>query len=315
VGVAGLKDKRAVTTQTISIPVPPKENATFDQRCEALQLPGIEILQAKRHGNKLKTGHLAGNRFDLVVRNIAADELDRAMAMLRLVGREGLPNAYGAQRFGRDRDNAERALAWLQGKEQGPRDPKARRFLWSALQSAIFNDTLALRLENGTWNQALAGDLLQRTGATSCFLCTEVEAERERADRGEVSPTGPMPGVSMRWPEGEPGIWERALAEKRLGVDFDWDKTKALGEGARRPLRVPLTDLQLEVLPPGLPEDVREVGPGKNAAGGEGSALRVRFMLPRGCYATTVLSTAFRLEDMDRRSEASEDHEASKESG
>jgi tRNA pseudouridine13 synthase len=159
VGVAGMKDKIAVTTQTISLPIP-RSDPDFEARAAALDLPGITIHEARRHGNKLKTGHLVGNRFDIRVRGIARAELEGALAGLARIAREGLPNAYGAQRFGRAGDNADRARRWLTGKDAGPRDPRMKRLWWSSLQSAAFNAVLQARVEDGTWTRPLLGDLL-----------------------------------------------------------------------------------------------------------------------------------------------------------
>src|SRR5512136_1427415 len=57
IGYAGMKDARGVTRQTLSVPRTPPE------RLLALDLPGIKVISAKRHRNKLKLGHLYGNRF------------------------------------------------------------------------------------------------------------------------------------------------------------------------------------------------------------------------------------------------------------
>jgi tRNA pseudouridine13 synthase len=275
VGVPGLKDKVAITTQTISVPAP-RGDTSFDDRARALALDGITIHEAKRHGNKLRTGHLAANKFTLVVRDVDSERVDEAVLALKKVGREGAPNAFGAQRFGRAGDNAERAKAWLSGKEPAPRDPRARRFLWSALQSAIFNDVLRRRVEDGTWLTPLDGDLLQKHDSGGLFLCTDVQADCERASRGEVSPTGPIPGAKMREPAGAPLALESETIRAWLGESFDFAPTKVLGEGARRPLRVLVQDLDVAILE-------RE----------QRSSVRVYFVLPKGAYATTVIAAAF----------------------
>jgi tRNA pseudouridine13 synthase len=91
---AGLKDARAVTTQTISI-----FGATVEQ-VAAARVPGIELSDIHRHANGLRLGHLRGNRFDLVVRDAQPDTLPRARAVLEVLIRKGVPNYYGEQRFG-----------------------------------------------------------------------------------------------------------------------------------------------------------------------------------------------------------------------
>ncbi len=94
VGCAGLKDARAVTRQTLSLEhVPPA-------KLENLVLPGLKVLSVKRHRNKLKPGHLAGNRFEIRVRGVHADAAARTAAVLRVILARGLPNSFGPQRFG-----------------------------------------------------------------------------------------------------------------------------------------------------------------------------------------------------------------------
>ena len=274
VGVAGLKDKVGVTTQTISVPVG-RDPASLEERARALALDGITIHEARRHTNKLRTGHLAGNRFTVVVREIDETKVDQVVRALEEVGRLGAPNAFGAQRFGRGRDNAERARAWLRGEWSGPRDGRARRFLWSSLQSAIFNDVLARRIDDGTWATPLEGDLLQKEDSGGLFLCADVQADRERSARGEVSPTGPMVGLKMRSPAGAPLALEAEVTAAWLGESFDLARVRQLGEGARRPLRTLVRDLRVEV-----------------DAGEQRPSVRVYFVLPKGAYATTLLATA-----------------------
>jgi tRNA pseudouridine13 synthase len=293
VGIAGLKDKVGVTTQTISLPMPRGEEARrdFESRARGLALEGITVHDARAHANKLRTGHLAGNRFVVTVRDVDPARLDEAVATLERVGREGAPNAFGEQRFGKPggtggRDNAERARAWLRGDAPPPRDPRQRRFLWSALQSAVFNDVLRKRVEDGTWATPLEGDVLQKADSGGLFVCTDVQADRERAARGEVFPTGPMPGLKMRAPEGAPLALEQEVTRAWLGEDFDFAAVRALGEGARRPLRVVVRDLRVEVVSREQPVGVR-----------------VYFVLPKGAYATTVLSAAFAIEEPHRTGE------------
>ena len=273
VGVAGLKDKVGITTQTISIPMPPKD-ASFVERARALQLEGITIESATPHGNKLRTGHLAGNRFEIVIRDVSPDHFEEVRSAFARIAREGVPNAYGTQRFGREGDNAAVALHWLTGKSPPPRDARLRRLHWSSVQSAIFNEVLERRVAAGTWRTPLLGDRLKKTDTGGVFLCTNVQEDSARAERGEVCPTGPMVGVEMDKAEGEPGLLEAEVAAKTLGIGFDWAKTKALGEGARRPLVLSVRDLTV---------DCRE----------EDASCKVYFVLPKGAYATTVLANVF----------------------
>ena len=299
VGIAGMKDKVAVTTQWVSVPAPPK-SPDLEERAKALVIDNIKVLDAKRHTNKLKTGHLKGNRFELIVRDVPADAVAVVVAAMDRIGKEGVPNAFGTQRFGTDGDNAQKAREWLTGKVRAPGDPRLRRFHFSALQSAAFNALLDARIADGTWNQPMLGDLLKKEDTGGMFLCTDVQADKERADRGEVCPTGPIVGARMRWPEGEvKALEERLVAPFLEGVDLE--RARSLGEGTRRALRLHVSGCSVaqvmnnEGVPGGNENDNRE----------QLRSLRVQFVLPKGAYATTVLANAFDVIDGSRDGKAS----------
>lgn len=292
-GVAGLKDKVAITTQWISVL---GRDPTLEDRIRALAIDGVEILEVKRHGNKLRTGHLRGNRFEIVVRDVPADAAAGALAAFEHIAREGVPNAFGAQRFGKHGDNVERARAWLTGKERAPGDPRLRRLHFSALQAAIFNAVLDERVKDGSWVVPLDGDLLKKEDTGGLFVCADVQADRERAARGEVCPTGPILGDRMRQPEREALALEQRIAAPFIeGIDLK--RARSLGEGTRRALRLRVTDTFAELMN------------SAHESGEQGSALRVRFVLPKGAYATTVLSNVFEIVDGARESLRTEDDE------
>jgi tRNA pseudouridine13 synthase len=287
-GFAGMKDRRAVTTQTLSLQAPRGTPAAdVAARAQQLAIDGITVHDATPHPHKLKAGHLAGNRFAIVVRGIPEGSARDVTTALQRVGREGVPNAFGAQRFGSRGDNAERALAWLRGEESAPRDPRLLRLLWSSLQSAIFNAVLEQRVRDGTWLTALEGDLLKLRSSGGLFGCSDVQTDGPRAASGEVSPTGPIVGARMRWPEGRPAELERRTAAQILGGDFDFARTRSLGEGSRRALRLWVEDLRWET----VKVDAGEVSRKPSAC------VRVYFVLPKGSYATTVLAAAVALQE------------------
>ena len=94
IGYAGLKDAQAVTLQMLSI------DKVAAEAVQALDLPNITILEVNRHQNKLKTGHLLGNRFKIKVRDVTETALSQAEATLAELSRRGVPNFFDAQRFG-----------------------------------------------------------------------------------------------------------------------------------------------------------------------------------------------------------------------
>lgn len=107
IGYAGMKDAHGVTRQMLS--VEHVENA----RVEALALARIKVLSVSRHTNKLKLGHLAGNRFEIKIRDVGPECEPRAGAILEVLAKRGLPNYFGTQRFGARGDNAEIGRAAL----------------------------------------------------------------------------------------------------------------------------------------------------------------------------------------------------------
>ena len=297
VGVAGLKDRRGVTTQQISLFLPERQHPDLGP-ITGMAVEGVRVLSAKRHGNKLRTGHLLGNRFAITLRDVPRSAMRGIVAALELAGRVGVPNAYGRQRFGRDDDNDKRALAWLRGDEPGPRDAKRRRFMFSALQSRAFNEVLSARVSDGTFATPIDGDLLCVHRSGGIFTSENLEEERVRARALEICPTGPMPGAKMKEPAGQALALERAVTAKVFGEGFDFVRTAPLGEGTRRPLRMLVTELSIE----------QDAG----ADGEETGALRVYFVLPKGAYATTVLASAvdaFEPYDHESKPESAADDE------
>lgn len=288
VGVAGLKDRHAITTQTISVPFATDrdERALLD-----LELPGIELLRAVRHGHKLRTGHLRGNRFAITLRGLAADDLPGIATRLARIAARGVPNAFGPQRFGKDGDNPERALGWISGKERAPRDPRERRFLFSALQSLLFNQVLSQREAEGSFDAVLAGDIAQKHDSGGVFLVGDGDLDevQTRARAGLVSATGPMFGAKMRWPEARPLEMERAVLDASGLTDAALERCKPLGEGARRAMRLMVSELSWEASTSDAPSE---------------SHVVVRFELTRGGYATTLLERVCRLQDRTRMGHA-----------
>jgi len=94
VGYAGMKDANATTRQILSIEHVPTE------RIEKLEVPGIRVLWVRRHGNKLRLGHLRGNRFAIRLRDVDAGRLGEVRELLGVLAQRGVPNYFGEQRVG-----------------------------------------------------------------------------------------------------------------------------------------------------------------------------------------------------------------------
>jgi tRNA pseudouridine13 synthase len=277
-GTAGLKDRRAVTRQWVSLP-PPVTLEKVRALAAENSIPGLRILEVAPHPHKLRTGHLRGNRFTLVVRRALPGAADRARAILQaLAAAPGAPNWYGEQRFGREGDNAAAGLALVRKERRFDRDPRKNRLLVSALQSQLFNQWLERRVIDGLYRAVLPGELLRKV-AGGVFASTEPDVDQARLLAGEVIPTGPMFGVEMRGPVPDSEAARReaeVLAAAGLSL-AELAPLKKLAPGARRDAAIAIADWSVEQAP---------ASPG---ASGDGEAVIVRFTLPAGAYATAVM--------------------------
>jgi tRNA pseudouridine13 synthase len=330
IGYAGLKDARAIAVQTLSVAGVRDEPALDD--------PDVSIVSAKRHGNKLRPGHLAGNRFSIRIRDVGPEAAERAAAVLSILSDRGVPNRFGPQRFGSKGDadlvgralvrgdaaaavehllgtpgphpetgrlaearslyregdlagaerafprsfRAERQVLGALRRGQAPdrairRLPKAvRKLVIAAWQSRLFNRLLDSRIE--TLGTLEAGDLAWLHDRGAVFSVLDPGAEQPRADRFEISPSGPIYGRKSKLASGEPGRRERELLEAEGIALRDFGAPGVRMEGERRPFRVPLGDPQVR-------------------AEGEDVVL-VSFSLPRGSFATAVLFEVMKAEGL-----------------
>jgi tRNA pseudouridine13 synthase len=257
IGVAGMKDRHAVTRQWISLPPP-----TDPDRVRALALDAIAVLEVARHAHKLRTGHARANRFRIVIRGATDATLARDI-LAELARAPGAPNWYGEQRFGRDGDNAAKGRAILQAGGRGKLD----RFMVSALQSELFNAWLVARVADGLYRTAIAGDVMHKRNG-GMFDCTDPAIDTGRL--GEIVPTGPMFGDAMRRPADGSAAATRVDAILAAGgLTYDsFHAVRRLAEGTRRDAAIEVTDASVE------------------ASDGN---LVACFTLPGGAYATAVL--------------------------
>jgi tRNA pseudouridine13 synthase len=289
VGYAGLKDAQAVSRQWLSL------HSHGDLPLQAAERPGLRVLATSRHGNKLRRGHLRGNRFEILVRN-ARRESDVA-ATLEFIARWGFPNYYGEQRYGRDGMNAERGKALLLGGQvPGGRVPSGKtgggahndrqRFAINAYQSALFDELVAQRLRSlGNLHTLVNGDLpvLHGNGAAFHVSTLTLEATQPRADAGEISPSAPLFGYRVELAAGQPGEWERAVLQ-REGLTPESFRLRSKGEspgGERRAVRAIPAELEHDWF-----------------AEPDGPALRLRFTLPPGAYATSLLREVMKVDSV-----------------
>jgi tRNA pseudouridine13 synthase len=267
-GYAGLKDARALTRQWLSV------HGVAPQAVLALELEGVRVLSAARHGNKLRVGHLRGNRFRLRLRDVGPERADDVAAVLARLAARGLPNAFGPQRFGKGGESWRLGRELVSGgarRERKRRGKALLRFYVSAWQAWLFNRVLAARWES--FDRLLDGDLAWLHDRGAVFAVEDAAREAARAQRLEISPTGPLCGEDDFAPGGAALAIERAalaaqgVPDGRLGGPpfLRW-------KGARRPLRVPLADVAHAF-------DADE----------QGRFLELAFELPPGSYATALV--------------------------
>jgi tRNA pseudouridine13 synthase len=279
VGYAGLKDKHARTTQTFSLPIEHRGDEYAAEVVQRIQgeLP-VTVNWSKRHRNKLKPGHLLGNRFLITVSELALplDDVERrAGAICQRLVAGGLPNYFGPQRFGPAGANVNRGLEIVLG-QRWPQDRWLRRFLLSSLQSYLCNRYLARRVEMGAFERLLAGDVAKKYDTGGMFDVVALDQEQPRYERMEISFTAPLYGPKMWLAHDEARTLEaHILAAAGLTLDH-FQRAKV--DGSRRLGRLKLAELELR----------------RQADG-----LLISFFLPKGAFATTVLRELMKLEPAD----------------
>ncbi len=272
VGTAGLKDRHAVTRQYVSVP------ASAEANLGNLDGDGIRLLRHSRHGNKLKPGHLHGNRFRILVRDADSNQDAALQQCLERIRNEGLPNYYGTQRFGKDAETATLGLDLLKGEARKVRNPFLRKLALSAAQSLLFNAYLGQRLNDRLMRRVLQGDVMAKWPAGGMFTAEDVAVEQERFDRRETVHAGPMFGRKTFPAKGEAAERE---AQVLSAAGFTKESFAGFGkllQGTRRHNLIYIDDL---------------------SAAWEPEGLRLAFSLPAGSYATILLREVMKVDVAD----------------
>jgi tRNA pseudouridine13 synthase len=268
VGTAGLKDRHAVTRQMVSVP------AAAVERLSQLDGDGIHLLKINRHSNKLRPGHLHGNRFRILIRQHRLDCQPDLNALVNCLRQNGLPNFYGAQRFGNQGETLQLGLALLSrdnSSKAGLRsagNPFVRKLALSSVQSALFNAYLGRRLRDGLFRQVIAGDVMSKLPWGGLFVVSDRDVEQARFDRRETVIAGPIFGRKTFAAAGDAAIREAAILQAAGLTPTAFSQFGKLMAGTRRHNLVYLDDL---------------------AANLEGEGIRLTFTLPAGSYATVLL--------------------------
>jgi tRNA pseudouridine13 synthase len=261
ISYAGLKDRQALTRQWFSLHLPGKA----DPDLAAAENETLSILKRTRHSRKLQRGAHSANGFTLRLTGLQADHtaLDARLEQLRS---QGVPNYFGTQRFGHEGGNIHDARDWA-ARQALPEQRNVRSRLLSSARSYLFNQALAQRVADGSWNTAQVGDLLAFTDSRSFFPAGEAECTDPRLAILDLHPTGPLWGEGVSAATGVPGELEQRIGEQHASL-CQWLARAGMSH-ERRILRLPIGGLTWHYPEPDI--------------------LQLEFVLPAGCFATVVV--------------------------
>ena len=281
VSYAGLKDRRAVTSQWFSIQLPGLPTPDWDafeiSFCESGSEETVKILQCFRHNKKLQRGALKSNSFLITVRNLSNnnDEIFEQLSQrCKTIAQQGVPNYFGLQRFGRNLNNLDQATKMF--SRRGFKLARSKRSIYlSAARSWLFNCILSERIDNNVWGSRLAGDAFMLNGKRACFKdevgdVSDSDQINQRLAQNEIHPT------AILWGEGDAMV-KAVAAELESSVIEQYPVYRdglvaARVQAQRRSCRV-------------IPDDVR--------FDRQGNDVVIAFTLPPGCYATVILDEIF----------------------
>lgn len=324
VGFAGLKDARAVTTQTFSL-------CGVDERAlDGFGMEGLQVVGVARHRNKLQRGHLAGNRFRIRVRDVRPGAYEDATRVVATLARRGVPNAFGEQRFGRDgqthrlgrallKPRAEPFVAILFGGGERAREDELLRALEAKDLDAVRSLVAAL----GRAERFALEDLVRAGGdcaaviarfdkALKALYASAFQSELfNEVLRRRFAEFDRLIDGDLAWLHRNGAVFlvedarvEAARAESfevspsgpLVGARMTWPHAAALALERRVLADAGIDDAALVRLPlPGARRALR-IPVGDGACEQDGADLVVSFALPAGAYATTVMREIMKTE-------------------
>lgn len=280
-GYAGLKDKNAMTIQSISI------HRKFEEKLQNFQHENIKILETTYHNNKIKIGHLKGNKFFIRLKRVGLVEKRKIEEALGQIATFGIPNYFGFQRFGIEGDNYKKGKDIIDGKLK-ERNRNLKQMYINAYQSYLFNSWLSKRIEISKLIDAfepkeiyqklnlplevvkrmkkqkhpfkiMTGDLLSHYPFGKIFTIEDLETESLKFYERDRVPTGLLSGKRVK--NSEDLAYE---IEKEFEEDINED-------GARR---------FAWIFPEELESNYKE----------DKNWIELQFYLPKGSYATEVIA-------------------------
>ena len=195
VSFAGMKDRHAITEQWFSLHIPGKNTPNLS----ALNNAQIKILEQARHNKKLQRGSLKGNHFEIIIKELDGDkdQIEQRLALLQ----QGVPNYFGEQRFGRQRQNLFKATELLQ--KQLSVKKHLRGIYYSAIRSWLYNQQLSAKIADGSWNALYPGEVVNLVDSQSLFCCEQIDDGLiQRLKDQDIAP------VSWLWGKGRDSRFE-----------------------------------------------------------------------------------------------------------
>lgn len=285
IGYAGLKDKNALTTQFITLP------KSAQKRLESLSETNLKILSCTPHNNKIRIGHLKGNKFFIRLKKVAKCDMAKITQILEKIKEYGMPNYFGYQRFGKFGDNYLEGKALVEKKKK-IRDKKLATFLISSYQSHLFNLWLSQRinlsklcqdfkaeelqkaltlqnlpsLQTPPHSQAhffklLNGDLMHHYPYGKLFELEDIHLESNRFFKKDIVPCGVLSGKKITLPSDDSLAYQEAFLDHSISEI-----------GSHRFAWVFPEELEYRYIE-------------------EKAHLELHFYLPKGSYATVLLET------------------------
>jgi tRNA pseudouridine13 synthase len=288
IGYAGLKDKNAMTIQYISL------HKKFEARLNDFNHPSIKILSTTYHNNKIRTGHLKGNKFFIRLKRINKTNNRKIGSVLQQIANQGIPNYFGHQRFGIDGKNHLKAIEILNGNLK-IRNKKEKEFILNAYQSHLFNDWLSLRVQNSRlinefepkeissmigieakelksikaqphFFKIFDGELMHHYPYGKLFELEDIDNEATRFHERDIVPTGLLGGKKVKRASG----LAQSFEEKFDISTIHGEKVNSLLNGTRRYAWI-------------YPDNIDSVYKDKD------NHLELNFALPKGSYATVFI--------------------------
>jgi tRNA pseudouridine13 synthase len=280
IGYAGLKDKNAMTIQKISV------HKSLEEKVDSFEHPQIKILNKEYHNNKIRVGHLKGNKFFIRLKRVFPNDALKLKKVLKEIKNHGMPNYFGVQRFGVEGNNHIKGEAIING-EHKEKNRKLKQMFLNAYQSNLFNEWLSKRIElsklintftpeelheNMGYDKDIIaqakqqphpfkifeGDLIEHYPYGRLFYGEDLQSEAQKFNERDRVPTGLLPGKRVK----------QALGYART-LEEPFDK-KTFEDGSRRYAWV-------------FPEEI------ESHYNEDARHFEINFFLPKGSYATELI--------------------------